>query len=98
MSPRDVARLLLLAGLWGGSFAFMRVAAPALGPFWLAFLRTALAFAALLALALARRRLPPLRERWRDYLAIGVLNSALPFALFSFAAQHASASSLAVLN
>jgi len=98
VDSKDLARLLLLAGLWGGSFAFMRVAAPALGPFWLAFLRTALAFAALLALALARRRLPPLRERWRDYLAIGVLNSALPFALFSFAAQHASASNLAVLN
>jgi drug/metabolite transporter (DMT)-like permease len=100
VDSKDIARLLALAGLWGGSFAFMRVAAPALGPFWLAFLRTTLAFAALLALALAlaRGRLPPLRARWRDYLAIGVLNSALPFALFSFAAQHASASNLAVLN
>ena len=55
MHSLDVVRLLSLAGLWGGSFAFIRVAAPALGPFWLAFARVALAFAALFALALARR-------------------------------------------
>jgi drug/metabolite transporter (DMT)-like permease len=94
----DLARLLTLAGLWGGSFAFMRVAAPALGPLWLASLRAILAFAALFALALVQRRVPPLRERWRDYLAIGTVNSALPFALFCFAAQYVTASTAAILN
>jgi drug/metabolite transporter (DMT)-like permease len=94
----DVVRLLTLAGLWGGSFAFMRVAAPALGPLWLAFSRVTLAFAALFTLALLQHRLPPLRERWRDYFVVGVVNSALPFALFSFAAQYITASTAAILN
>jgi drug/metabolite transporter (DMT)-like permease len=94
----DAARLVLLAGLWGGSFAFIRVAAPALGPFWLAFARVALAFAALFALALARRRLPPFMPQWRGYVTIGIVNSALPFALFSFAEQYVGASHAAVLN
>ncbi len=98
MSAADVARLLLLAGLWGGSFAFMRVAVPAVGPLWLAFFRVTLAFLALFALALARRAVPSLRARWRDYVFIGVVNSALPFALFCFAEQYLGAAVAAILN
>jgi drug/metabolite transporter (DMT)-like permease len=98
MSAVDVARLILLAGLWGGSFAFMRVAVPALGPLWVAFARVALAFLALFALACARRSIPPLLASWRDYLVIGVLNSALPFALICYAELYVSASTAAILN
>jgi drug/metabolite transporter (DMT)-like permease len=98
MSAGDAARLLLLAGLWGGSFAFMRVAVPAFGPLWLAFSRVALAFVALFALALARRSIPPFFAHWRDYLVIGVLNSALPFSLFCYAELYVSASTAAILN
>ena len=98
MPARDVARLFVLAGLWGGSFAFMRVAVPALGPFWLTFLRVTIAFAALFALAAIRRDIPPLRPRWRDYLVVGIVNSALPFVLICFAEQYISASSAAILN
>jgi drug/metabolite transporter (DMT)-like permease len=98
MPSRDLARLLLLAGLWGGSFAFIRVAVPVFGPVWLAFSRVALAFLALFALALARRTVPPLLAHWRDYLVVGAANSALPFALFCFAEQYVGAATAAILN
>jgi drug/metabolite transporter (DMT)-like permease len=98
MHPRDAVRLLTLAGLWGGSFAFIRVAAPALGALWLAFARVSFAFVALFALALARRALPPFLPHWRSYAIIGVINSALPFALFGFAEQYVGASTAAILN
>ena len=35
MRGLEIAELLLLAALWGGSFLFMRIAAPVLGPVWL---------------------------------------------------------------
>lgn len=35
MKLSDIFELLLLAALWGGSFLFMRIAAPVLGPVWL---------------------------------------------------------------
>jgi len=95
---QDVARLLCLAALWGGSFAFIRVAVPALGPIWLAESRVALAFAALFAVSLARRNVPSLAAHWRTYLAVGKINSALPFALFAFAELFISASNAAILN
>jgi drug/metabolite transporter (DMT)-like permease len=98
MRAQDVVRLLSLAALWGGSFAFIRVAAPALGPIWLAESRVALAFAALFAVAAIGRRVPSLAAHWREYLVIGTVNSALPFALFGFAEQTISASNAAILN
>lgn len=90
--------LVLLGALWGGSFVFMRVAVPALGPVVLAFARVALAAIALMALAYSQRRLPDFRTRWRDFAVVGIVNSALPFLLFSFAQQHITASTGAILN
>ncbi len=98
MAAADLARLLTLAALWGGSFAFMRVAVAGLGPVWLAAMRVSLAFLALFALALARRQVPALRDRWPDFLVVGAINTALPFTLFSFAAQYLTASTAAILN
>jgi drug/metabolite transporter (DMT)-like permease len=98
MSLPDLARLLALAALWGGSFVFIRVAAPVVGPFWLAESRVGLAFVILIMLALSRGNVPALRQRWRDFLVIGIVNSALPFALFCFAGQHIAASAAAILN
>jgi drug/metabolite transporter (DMT)-like permease len=90
--------LLVLAALWGGSFVFMRVAVPALGPVPLAFTRVTLAAIALLAHAAVQRRIPDFRTRWRGFAVIGLVNSALPFSLFCFAEQHVSASTGAILN
>jgi drug/metabolite transporter (DMT)-like permease len=39
-----------------------------------------------------------LRQHWRHFLVIGILNSALPFLLFAFAAVHLPASYSAILN
>jgi drug/metabolite transporter (DMT)-like permease len=98
MPLSDLARLVTLAALWGGSFAFIRVAAPVIGPLWLAESRVGIAFLILLGLALARAGIPAWRERWRDFLVIGIVNSALPFALFCFAGQYLAASTAAILN
>ncbi len=61
-------------------------------------MRVDVAALALLALAYAQRRFPPFRTRWRDFAIVGVVNSALPFLLFSYAAQYVTASTGAILN
>jgi drug/metabolite transporter (DMT)-like permease len=48
MGLRDIAALLLLASIWGGSFIFMRVAAPEFGIYVLVAIRTVLATSVLL--------------------------------------------------
>jgi drug/metabolite transporter (DMT)-like permease len=98
MSPRSLLLLITLAALWGGSFVFTRYAVPALGPFPLTFARVSLAAVALLGFAAARHNFPDLRTRWRGFAMVGLVNSALPFVLFAFAAQFLTASMCAILN
>lgn len=98
MSRASIIRLLLLSILWGGSFLFIRITAPALGPVVVAELRVLLAGLALALFAAATHRQLELRARWRQYLIIGVINSAIPFALIATAELHLTASLAAVLN
>lgn len=98
MTPSSIVRLLILSAIWGGSFIFMRIAVPALGPVALMELRVLLAA---LFLALVARFLDSaLRagEHWKHYLILGFFNSALPFLLFGYAALTLPASLMAILN
>ena len=88
----------MLGALWGGSFLFIRVAVPALGPFLLVELRVGLAAAALFLYALAAGSMPKIRGRWRSFLVLGFLNAAVPFSLISAAEIHLTASLAAILN
>ena len=98
MRAEDLVRLFLLSALWGGSFLFMRIAAPVLGPIVVAESRVLIAGIALLLYACAAKRPMELRSRWRQYLIIGATNSAIPFALIAAAQLRLSASLAAILN
>jgi drug/metabolite transporter (DMT)-like permease len=88
----------LLAALWGASFLFMRVGAPALGPVFLIELRVLLAALTLLLIALIRRHSVRILHKWKQYLLLGALNAAIPFCLIATAELHLSASLAAILN
>ena len=94
---RTPLELLFLGVVWGCSFLFMRVAAPTFGAVALVELRLALGAAVLLPFLWVARRHFPLR-RWPMLAAIGVLNSALPFLLFAWAAARAPAAIGAICN
>ncbi len=103
MNTANMLRLVALAAIWGGSFLFMRIAAPVLGPAVLIEYRVGFAalFLALVAWVFhLRGKGAPLdvRRHWKHYLILGLFNSALPFLLFAFAARTLSASVLSVLN
>ncbi len=98
MRNEDVARLTLLAAIWGGSFIFMRVLAPVLGPVLTATARVSIAGIALIAWFRITGFDADLRGQWRHFVVIGILNSAIPFVLFSFAALHIPASYSVILN
>lgn len=98
MKAADLAELIVLAALWGASFLFMRVAAPAFGPVALIFVRVAVASACLLPILLWRGEARGLIDNWRPLLLVGLLNSALPFCLFAWATLSLSAGFTSVLN
>lgn len=98
LSAQTVMELLLLSALWGGSFLFMRAAAPEFGPVALIAVRVALAALLMLPLLLRRPERTALRKHWRAIAVVGVFNSALPFCLFALAAVSLSAGFTAMLN
>ena len=98
MKAADYTRLVLLAAIWGAAFMFLRVVAPVLGPAWTPEIRVLLGGLALLAWFRLTGVDPGLRRHARFYLLIGSVNIAMPFALFSYAAMHAPASLLSIVN
>ena len=98
MKPRDLTDLLLLAALWGGSFLFMRYAAPAFGAAPLMWIRVAIASACLLPLLLASGQGRELVSRAGVMTVMGVANSALPFVLIAWATLSITAGLAAILN
>src|SRR5579871_716905 len=99
MGMREWTMLLALSVLWGGSFFFNGVAVRELPSFTLVWLRVATAAVALLAVMLLTGRRAPIEPRlWLAFLAMGLLNNALPFALIVWG-QHRITSGLAsILN
>ncbi len=97
MVGRNGFLLILLGAIFGASFLFMRVAAPILGPVVVAEGRVLVASVVLLVVA-GRRVLPELRASWKAYAFLGLVNTALPFALISFAELQINASLASLLN
>ena len=98
MTRRDQGELLLLGALWGGSFLFMRLGAAEFGPLALVFIRCGGAAMLLVPLLLLRGEGLALREHWRVIALVGLINSAIPFVLFSMAALVLTAALMAVFN
>ncbi len=98
MKPFDLGELVLLAAVWGASFLFMRLGAHEFGPIPLAAVRVGLASVLLVPLLASRGQLASLREHWKGLLLVGALNSAIPFALFSFAALSITAGLASIVN
>lgn len=98
MSTANLLRLILLASIWGGSFLFMRIAAPVLGPAVLIEYRLVFAAGFLAVVGFAMKKPLGWRAHWKHYFILGLFNSAIPFVLFAYAARTLPASVLSVLN
>lgn len=89
--------LTLLGAIWGASFMFQRVAAPEFGALALAEMRLTLGALVLLPFLWRSRQMFPPRA-WPMLALLGAINSAVPFALFAYAAQRAPAGIGAICN
>jgi drug/metabolite transporter (DMT)-like permease len=98
MATLDVVLLLALSAIWGSSFIFIRWLAPLIGPIATADFRMLIAGIALVIFFLAARIRPEWRKNARHFLVIGLLNSAVPFVLYSAAALVLPAAMEAIFN
>ena len=97
MTGSALFRFTLLAAIWGASFLFMRILAPEVGGVWTAQSRLTIGALALFAFVWLRK-IPLQMHQWRHYLIAGVLNCAIPFAMYGVAGTILPAGYSAVLN
>ncbi|EEY99921.1 permease [Vibrio sp. RC586] len=98
MSLMNLLQLLCLAAIWGGSFLFMRVAAHSFGPAFLIEARVAFAAISLFLVAQLLKKSLSIRQYWCHFLILGLINTAIPFLLFAYAALTLNVSTLSILN
>ncbi len=98
MRARDSAELFALAALWGASFLFMRMGAGEFGAVALSAVRVGVASVVLLPILLSHGLAPQLRQHWKPIFIVGLINSALPFLAFSYAALSITAGLSSIFN
>lgn len=98
MKISDYIRLLFLAAIWGASFLFMRVAAPAFGAVNTAFLRVFFGLAGLTVILLLLKSSFRFDGKFKHSLILGVINSGVPFFMYCLAARGLPAGYSAILN
>ncbi len=96
--PSWVKDFVWLAAIWGSSFLFIRHAALEFGALPTAALRVTVASLFLMPLLLWRGLASDLKRHWRPVFLVGVLNSGIPFACYSFALLHITTGLSAILN
>ncbi len=90
--------LLLLAAIWGSSFAFIKVGVAEVPPFTLTAVRLGLAALFLLVLmGVSGRAIPKGKKLWTMIAVSGLLGNALPFCLIAWGQQSIASGTAAIL-
>ena len=95
---RTSLELLILAAVWGGSFLFIRYAAPEFGVFPIIWLRVAISSLLLLPLLIWHKQVKLLWQHAGAMLLVGVLSAAIPFVLIAWSLLSITAGLASILN
>lgn len=93
-----LVEFVLLGAIWGASFLFTRMGAVEFGALPTAGMRVLIAALFLLPITLIRGQGAALREHWKLTLVVGIFNSAIPFACFSYALLSITTGLSSILN
>lgn len=91
--------IILLGAVWGCSFLFNAVLIREISPLWVSAGRVTIGAAICwLVFFATRKKLPTDPNLYWQFLILGILNYAIPFALFPFAEETVASSIVGVIN
>jgi drug/metabolite transporter (DMT)-like permease len=91
--------IILLGAVWGCSFLFNAILIREISPLWVSAGRVTIGAAICwLVFFATRKKLPTDPRLYGQFLILGILNYAIPFALFPFAEQTVASSIVGVIN
>ncbi|MBH5398179.1 EamA family transporter [Bradyrhizobium sp. CNPSo 4010] len=95
----ELALLVALATLWGGSYTFIKLGVATIPPITLIAARTAIAGLLLLAIMWMRGiAMPTDVASWKRFAFQAVLNSVIPWTLIAWGERHVDAALATILN
>jgi drug/metabolite transporter (DMT)-like permease len=92
LTRRGLVLFALMSVIWGIPYLFIRIAVAEISPAYLVLVRTLLATAILLPIALARVDIRPILRRWPWLVAFAAIEIAIPWIALGSAEQHLSSS------
>jgi drug/metabolite transporter (DMT)-like permease len=92
MTRRGLVLFGLMSVIWGIPYLFIRIAVAEITPATLVFVRTAIAAAILLPIALVRVDLRPVLARWQWVVAFAAIEIGIPWIALASAEQHLTSS------
>jgi drug/metabolite transporter (DMT)-like permease len=99
MKLREWTAFWLLGLVWGSSFLWIKIAVGYMGPLTVAALRQLIGLLGLLiVMAVRRQPFPQGRQTLLAYLVLGILQSAVPFALIAWGETRIDSGLAAILN
>jgi len=99
MAPRYWFLIILIGAIWGCSFFFNAILIREISPLWVSAGRVTIGAIICWVYFLAtRRKLPTDRRLYLQFLVLGILNYAIPFALFPYAEEHLASGIVGVIN
>jgi drug/metabolite transporter (DMT)-like permease len=99
VNARQWTEFLALTLIWGASFLWIKIAVRETGPFTIVTIRLLLAMLAILPVLIHRRGgFPRSRRMWGIITVQGILSTALPWILITWAEQHIESALATVLN
>lgn len=95
----DIPLLLLLSLIWASAFTMIKIAVPVTGPVLLVLIRCGIGASVMLVmLALMRQASwPKSWQEWIGLIWLGIISTALPFFLISYAEQEITSGMTAIL-
>ena len=99
MGIREWGLILVLSGLWGGSFFFIEIALSDMTPLTIVLCRVAFAAVILLGYVyMSGKQMPMSFGMWGSFLIMGALNNFIPFSLIAWGQKYIDSSLASILN
>lgn len=99
MTARQWIEFLALTLIWGASFLWIKIAVREVGPFTIVTIRLLMAMAAILPVLIRRRvSFPRSARMWRHIVVQGLISTAIPWILITWAEKHIESALATVLN
>jgi drug/metabolite transporter (DMT)-like permease len=98
LSIKDWLKFIVLGALWGSVFLWIKTAQQEIGPLTIVAFRVIIALVSFVIIFAFLKRKLPLRQNWKVFVVLSLLNIVIPFTLITWSQRYISSGMSSILN